>query len=471
LSTTIEANYTETYLFPPSLEDFVSSDDPARFIRAFVDSLDAKVLGIKERNSETGRPEYSWRLLLRVWLYGWFEHIHSTRQLEKLCYRDVGMMWLTGLHRPDHNTIWRFYNDNKCALRAVFKQSTRVAMANDLVGMVLHAVDGTKIRADASRYKDLSKKRLERSLHDLDGAIDEALSMIEHCEQEDISQEHLPDHLQDDQKLREKIRSDLALFSSSDRPNINTTDPESRLMHTREGTQRYCYNAQAVADERSGIIVSADVTRDEIDRHQLTNQLDHVNDMTGGQADCTVADAGYFSGEELSRAEDRGDVVAVAIPDRYNENQFVKTGDTHHVNNYAYDESEDCFVCPRGGRLIFRGKHGKDTMLYECEHFNSCKHRDECTSSKQRKRITVSKYHSIIRRHRELQRNSTIIREALCRRSRLIEPIFGGIKHHLGFRRFRGRGYINARAQWFMVCCIHNLKKLYRYRGIAVHFT
>lgn len=470
MSVPIEADYTETFLFPPSLEDFVPADDPARFIRSFVDALDGTGLGIVAGNNETGRPAYSWKLLLRIWLYGWFEHVHSSRQLEKLCMRDVGMMWLTGMNRPDHNTIWRFYHNNRGALRRLFKKSVQVAMANGLVGMVLHAVDGTKIRANASRYRELSKKKLDAALEDIEGAIEETMAAIEKASEEDAPADRLSEALQGRRDLRDTIRKDLDRLTSTGRSHMNLTDADSRLMRTREGTQQYSYNAQAVADEKRGVLVSADVTREETDHHQMSAQLAQAEETTGSPAASAVADAGYFDGAELSLAEKQGRQVVVAVPERYNENQYCRADSAYHVSAYAYDEKSDSFVCPQGGRLRRCGSKSNDTVLYECECFTRCAYRHECTRSRTRKVVTVSRYHASIRRQRERQ-TTPEAQVMLRRRGSLIEPIFGTIKQHLGFRRFLVRGIANVQAQWHLVCCIHNLRKLYRYCGMGVRFA
>jgi transposase len=102
------------------LEDFVVSDDPVRFIRTFVDSLDIKSMGFKVRETSDGRPGYAPSLLLKVWLFGSYERIHGSRKLERQCKRDIALMWLTGMNYPDHNTLGRFFHDNKAAMRVIF---------------------------------------------------------------------------------------------------------------------------------------------------------------------------------------------------------------------------------------------------------------------------------------------------------------------------------------------------------------
>jgi transposase len=104
-----------------------------------VDSLDLGDMGFKVRTSSDGRPSYAVSLLLKVWLYGTFEHIGSSRTLERRCKRDLGLLWLTGMHYPDHNTLWRFFRDNREAIKTLFKQSVAVALKNDMIGMVYHA--------------------------------------------------------------------------------------------------------------------------------------------------------------------------------------------------------------------------------------------------------------------------------------------------------------------------------------------
>lgn len=160
----LEADFDQIHLLPPSLEDWIGPEHPARFIREFVSNLKLKKLKFAQPvASSEGRPAYAPELMLRLWLYGYFEKVRSHRKLEKACREQIGFIWLCGNMAPDHNSLWRFWQANKKPLREVFRQSVEVAMRLKLVGMVLQAVDGTKIQAACSGRGGWDEAGLEQA--------------------------------------------------------------------------------------------------------------------------------------------------------------------------------------------------------------------------------------------------------------------------------------------------------------------
>ena len=170
----IAPDYGQQFLFPPALEDWVPQDHPARFLREFVEQLNLAELGFAMPVTTDGRPPYHPSLLLKIWLYGYFHRIRSTRKLEAACRDHLPLLWLCGLLAPDHNSLWRFWRDNKEALRAVFKQTVQLAVKTGAVGFALQALDGTKIQAACSGPKGWSKEYMEKLLAQLDAEIGRA---------------------------------------------------------------------------------------------------------------------------------------------------------------------------------------------------------------------------------------------------------------------------------------------------------
>jgi transposase len=313
MSNMIEANYSQQWLFPPSLEELLPAGHPARFVREFVDALDLEKLGFKAEVAETGRPAYSVNLQVKVILYGYMNRIRSTRGWERACLNDIGMLWLTGMNYPDHTTLWRCWNDNREGLRKLFRQLLQIATAANLVGMVLHAIDGTKILSAASEQQAWRRGNLEKKLKRLEQAINEIMKQTEQSASEFSSDaQQLPEQLQERQQLREMIQKQLAELNAQDRDHLNPQDREARVMKCGARKQ-FAYNAQAVVDHQSQLIVAAEVVTDESDNYQLTPMLDEVKSNLGGVAKLSVADAGYLVTTQLAESEQKGYAALVNL--------------------------------------------------------------------------------------------------------------------------------------------------------------
>jgi transposase len=203
----LRPNYAQRFLLPPALDEWVPEGHPVRFVCDFVDALDLSELGIEEPAADEGRPPYAPDLLLKVWLFGYMERIRSTRKLEKACLQVMPFLWLTGNLHPDHNTLWRFFNKNRKALRKLFKQVVKLAAEAELIGFALHALDGTKLAAASSTDTALHRKSLEEKLKQLDEFIAAYMQEVNTRAEADKGKDYaMPSGMADADARRSKIR-------------------------------------------------------------------------------------------------------------------------------------------------------------------------------------------------------------------------------------------------------------------------
>ena len=161
-------------MLPPSLGEMIAPDHPVRFAAAFVAGLDASVwaeMGIDRQGNPRRASAYDPRALLGVWVYGFMTGVRSSRKLEAACREQLPYIWLMGTHKPDHNTLWRFYKAHRAGMRKLLPYSVRIAVRAGLVDLALQAVDGTRIGANASSRRTLNLKQLERLLARVEQAV------------------------------------------------------------------------------------------------------------------------------------------------------------------------------------------------------------------------------------------------------------------------------------------------------------
>jgi transposase len=461
MSREIKADYQQRLMFPPSLEDWVGSDHPARFIRDFVDSLDLPSLGFQVRPGQVGRPHYSVELLLKVWLYGYLNKIRSTRQLERSCRENLGLVWLTGMNAPDHNTLWRFWQDNREGLRQVFKQSVRVALHAGLVGLALHAVDGTKIMTASSRRGVWHREDLEKLLIHLDESLTEVMLQVESATGREQGEYRLPEELQDQLTRRQRIQEALKFLADAGQDHLHPAEPEARFMKLGPVIE-LSYNAQVVADEDSRLVVAAEVVNAEADVHQLVPMLDQVKENLGVTAQENLADGGYAASSQVALAEEKGYEVLIPAGKR----EPLSTEDRpYHTSRFRYDESRDCCICPRGQVLTYeRTKAGRRktymVRIYRCRGFRDCPVHRQCSRNPRGRQVEIGPHHQAMERQRQKRREKKTL---LPLRKTIVEPVMAWVKWHLDFRRWTVRGLENVRTQWALLCTTINLKKLFKH--------
>ncbi len=459
MSKQIRPDYNQQLLLPPCVEDWAPSDHPARFIREFVEQQDLAALGFAETAGEDGRPHYAPDVLLSVWLYGYFIKTISARRLERACMENMALIWLTGNHAPDHNTLWRFFDANKKAIKNTFKQVARVAQRAQLVGFILHALDGTKIKAAVCNRTALHKKDLVKMLAELDAGVDELHRMAEQqAAAADDPGFRLPEEVATAERLREKVREAIAEMESVGREHLHPADAQARMMIT-EGWPQFAYNAQAVADEASGLIVSVDVVNDENDTRLLEPMLEIVEETLGATAEDTAADGGYATAESIAAAQRAGHNVLLPVRDGSDKSKY-------HSYNFLRDNARDVVTCPLGREMTCeRTKMNKSgrckVRIYRCRCAKQCPDRHECSRDPRGRMIEIGEHHEAVCRQIKRQTDEEK-RQKFKKRGQTIEIVFAQIKEQMGFRRFTCHGLDRAQAQWAIVCMAYNLMKMHR---------
>jgi transposase len=459
MSYEIEADYGVQFLLPQSLEDWVSADHPVRVIREIVEHMDLSEFETKV--SRTGRPRYSKRLLLKAWVFAYFERIHSSRALEKACHDNIALVWLLGMQKPDHNTLWRFWKKNKDFIKGFFKQTIDIASKLGMIGMVVHAIDGTKIKAKASRDIVYKRRGLEKQLKDIEASIEQMGQRIEEEAKEGFHNERLPEHLQNAKTLQSKVKSALKTLNKEEQADLSPHEPEARVMKTRNGLD-LCYNGQAGADSKESIIVCADLGNEAGDAAMMGPMLDQIEKNMGGYAQESLFDAGYDTYSEIHDAETNGANILVN-----DQNRKQAASNPYHTAHFRHDLANDQMICPiTSYPLVFercktkKKKKGDSKMrVFRCKN-KECPFREKCTKDKRGRSVEIYwPHHPAVQRQRDKRRkpeNKLLLKT----RMPIIEPVFAQIKWNLGFTRYTMWGMERAKSQWLFICSIHNLKRI-----------
>jgi len=301
-------------IFPQCIEDYVKADDPVRAYDVIVESLDFSELGIELDSDKVGCPQYDPKAMLKLLVYGYSYGIRSSRKLERATYHNVSFMWLMGGLKPDHKTIAEFRRRNKKFLKKVLKQCARLCIKLDLIAGNTLFVDGSKIRANASIKNTWDKKKCEKYLKKIDKRIEAILSecdAVDDREEGEPSLVEMKEELKDKEELKSEVEKTLKELEEKEEKSINTTDSECTRIKSVHGTHAG-YNAQAVVDEKHGLIVNSDVGSENNDLSQFANQIDQANNTLGKKCETACADSGYADTDELEKIDK--EEIKVIVP-------------------------------------------------------------------------------------------------------------------------------------------------------------
>lgn len=450
-------------LLAPTIEEWIGAEHPARFIREFVSLLDLRALTLDTLDRSEGGMAYEPALLLQAWLYGYFRKIRSTRGLETACREEMGFVWLTGNHRPDHNALWRFWKEHREGIRRLFRQSVKVAIDLELVGLVVQALDGTKITAACSGRGGFDRGQLEKLLARLETQIAEHEAQIAAAGQTAPQLE-----LQPMVRLREQVRAALQRVQSGETKHAHPLEPDAARMEC-DGRNRFGYNAQAVVDTKAQIIVASDVTSAAHDAHQLVPMISAAQaNCAGGEATpTTLADGGYANAAQFTAAEQCGYPIVTPPPSTWSD-----TSNPYHTAHFRHDAERHVVTCPQGRKLLRKGvrqKDGRQVEVYRnAQACKDCPVRAQCTSDPQGRAIYIAPGHAaVVAAQGRWQQPQTT--ELYSLRAPTVEPLFAQVKQQMGFRRWTVRGLHNVRCQWDMLATTWNLRVMFRHwRGGAL---
>jgi transposase len=322
------ADRHQIMLLPESIEQMVDEENPVRVIDAFVNGLSIEKLGFtKAKPAETGRPAYNPRDLLKLYIYGYFNKIRSSRKLMKECQRNIELFYLLRRLTPDFRTIADFRKQNAAALKGVFREFVGICMAMKLYQAELVAIDGTKIRAVNSKANSYNVETLVSKLVRIEENIQRYLSEMDQIDraetdEQKISKEKLQAKIDALKERQQRYQDYQKQLKETGETQILTTDPEARVMQSKDGYHCY-YNVQTAVDDGSHLIAAYEVTNHCTDQGLLKEVADETRQNLAVETLTVVADKGYDSRKDVEKCFQNGIVPHVAL--KYDKEERIHT--------------------------------------------------------------------------------------------------------------------------------------------------
>lgn len=421
----------QDFLLPPSLSEWLAEGHLAYFVSDVVDQLDLSPMHAEYGEERRGQPPYDPRMMTKLLVYGYCVGVYSSRKIQLRLQEDIAFRILAAGNAPDFRTISDFRKVHLKTLSGFFEEVLKIVLEAGAMKLGRVALDGTKIKANASKHKAMSYDRMAQQEEAIREQVKELMAKAAAADVEedtlfgkDKRGDELPEELQRRETRLDRIREAKRVVEERAREKAkaagkpdneakpeaksqyNFTDPESRIMKSSEGFVQ-AYNGQIAVEPEFQLIVGQLVTQAGNDKEQVQPMVETIEEQSGQLPAELLADAGYCSDSNLEYLESE------AEPEKQIE-AYVATGRQKH--------SEAPAECPRGP--LPQGATRVDRM----------------------------------RRKLQTKGGAAIY----ARRKAIVEPVFGQIKQVRGFRRFSLRGLIKVQGEWALVCLTHNILKMYR---------
>jgi transposase len=419
-------------LLPPSLREWLAEEHLAYFVSDVVDQLDLSAMHAVYEKEKRGQPPYDPRLMTKLLVYGYCTGVFSSRRIQKRLQEDIPFKVLAAGNEPDFRTISDFRKIHIETLQNLFEQVLAMALECGAIQLGRVSLDGTKLKANASKHKAMSYGRMKEKQRQLKEEVKQLLEQAEAADQDEDRQyggkrgDELPEELQRretrlaqikeakkviEQRARDKAAeegkgtAEAKRAKPEDKDQYNFTDPESRIMKGGDGFVQG-YNAQAAVEPELLLIVGQTVTEAANDKQQLMPMVELIEQQSGQRPEAILADNGYCSEENLEHLE------SAARPERKIEG-FIATGKQKHGEHRLPAKRGPL---PKGATKVDRMKRKLQTKVGKAVY---------------------------------------------AARKCVVEPVFGQIKQARGFRQFLLRGKKKVKGEWALLCLTHNVLRLH----------
>ena len=457
---------TQAVIFPETVDEYVTAENPVRFIDGFVERLDLGALGFtRAEAAATGRPGYDPADLLRLYIYGYMNRVRSSRRLEREAERNVEVMWLLRKLRPDFKTIADFRKKHPKELKGVFREFGVLCRKMALLGGERVAVDGSKFGAVNAREKNHTKAGTQRALKEEEKRIQRYLAELDATDREDAqagSLEEVREKLKAAQKRKENREAVLAQMEASGQTQISETDPESRLMQVRGGGTAVCHNVQIAVDEKHHLICAFEVTDAVNDLGELSEMAVAAKEALEVEALEVLADAGYYDGKEVAACVEAG--VTPMVPKPRNSKQKTEL---FPQERFRYDAEQNVYHCPAKQQLRPCGSEmveGRRLQYYaNAAACAGCPLRERCTEATKGRRIKRPAEAPLLEAMEQRLKAEPGVR---LKRKELAEHPFGTIKRAMDQGYFLLRGQKKTRGEFALTALAYNLKRAIKVLGV-----
>lgn len=493
-------------LFADTLEQRIPEDHPVRILDEILSRMDWTPWEA-EYHGHFGQPPIHPSVMCKVLLFSMIRRIRSSRQTEYNLRHSIDFMWLASGRTIDHTTLSEFRRNHRPQLKDLYRQMVQLACTLGVAKLAELCIDGTRVLANASRFKTLTAEKVERLLKELDQQITAAMSELETQDALDDlfddgqPADQLPAELRDMKSRQEQLNAALTQLREMDqqrrRDGINpqknpaqlpVTDPDSRVLPNKEGGYAANYTPMAVTETENGFIVGADVLIGNVEQTVMMVMIDTIEIDFGETPQTMMGDGVYGTGPNLEAMEERDiELLSPPLREEAKDNPAPREDLTQPVADedldrlpinaqtkrfdkqaFVYDEESDRYYCPAGKALpregteqVQRSGTTIEQVNYRCRECAGCPLAERCRKNpqaKQGRKVTRDGYEEVRRRHSERMQQADA-KERYKRRLHYGETPFAVLKAALDLRRFLLRGIEGVQQEWLWGCTAFNLKK------------